>query len=303
MQASPSNGGTVSGSGSYAIGSFRQITANPNSGWKFTRWSDGITQNPRTITVPSGGATYMANLARQKKSTTSGMSVSNAVMEINNLAVAVAEDANMFTFDIADWGTSTLYYAWTFGDGDVSDRSTNSTPTHVYTNCGPYVASVTVDDGTDSTNASFTVSVACLLTVTKLQGSLNFAKTNADKCTVKGSIDLPPDYSFSNKLATVSVGDAEISFALDSKGRGRTGTSTFNKPSYNKTTGLWTLNAKLNNGSWQDLWAVYGLVNTNLPKPGVSVSLPVVLVIDDESFMAITNLQYTAKAGKLGTAK
>jgi hypothetical protein len=160
-----------------------------------------------------------------------------------------------------------------------------------------------VDDGIDSTNASFTVSVACSFAVSKLQAILKFSQADADSCTIKGVFDLPADYSFSNKLATVNVGGAEVSFALDGKGRGRTGSSTFSKPSYNQTTGLWTVNAKLKDGSWQDLWANYGLVNTNLPRPGISVSLPVVLVIDDESFMTITNLQYTAKVNKSGTAK
>jgi len=63
MQASPSNGGTVGGGGTYPVGSQQQISASPNSGWSFTSWSDGNTQNPRTITVPSGGATYTANFS------------------------------------------------------------------------------------------------------------------------------------------------------------------------------------------------------------------------------------------------
>ncbi|HVM60017.1 MAG TPA: leucine-rich repeat domain-containing protein [Verrucomicrobiae bacterium] len=61
--AGPSNAGTVSGGGTYAVGSSQQISASPNSGWRFTAWSDGNTQNPRTITVAAGGATYTANFA------------------------------------------------------------------------------------------------------------------------------------------------------------------------------------------------------------------------------------------------
>ena len=139
------------------------------------------------------------------------------VMQFNNLAVAVAGDTNVFAFDVGDWASSTLYYTWDFGDGDVSDRSTNSTPTHVYTNCDPYVVGVTVDDGVVSTNASFTVAVACQLTIGKLQGTLSFAKTNADKCTVKGSISLPQDYIFAGKLVVLDVGGVTMSFTLDAK--------------------------------------------------------------------------------------
>jgi uncharacterized repeat protein (TIGR03803 family) len=60
VQANPSNGGTVSGGGTYAVGSSQQISATANSGWMFTGWSDGGAQT-HNITVPSGGATYTAN--------------------------------------------------------------------------------------------------------------------------------------------------------------------------------------------------------------------------------------------------
>ena len=43
--------GTCSGGGSYNYLSTRTIQANANYGYHFTRWSDGITDNPRTITL------------------------------------------------------------------------------------------------------------------------------------------------------------------------------------------------------------------------------------------------------------
>lgn len=51
--------GTVSGGGTYAVNSQVTLQATPKSGYKFTRWSDGSTQNPRTINV-TGNATYQA---------------------------------------------------------------------------------------------------------------------------------------------------------------------------------------------------------------------------------------------------
>lgn len=59
--ASPSQGGTVSGGGTYPVGSQQPISAMANLGWSFSQWQDGSTQNPRTVTVPSGGATYTAS--------------------------------------------------------------------------------------------------------------------------------------------------------------------------------------------------------------------------------------------------
>ena len=43
--------GTVSGAGNYNYLSTRTITAMPNYGYHFTQWSDGDTNNPRTLTL------------------------------------------------------------------------------------------------------------------------------------------------------------------------------------------------------------------------------------------------------------
>ena len=58
--ANPTNGGTVSGGGTAAVGSSQPISATANSGWTFTGWSDGNSQNPRTIMVPATNITYTA---------------------------------------------------------------------------------------------------------------------------------------------------------------------------------------------------------------------------------------------------
>jgi hypothetical protein len=61
VQANPPGGGTVSGGGSFLIGSERQISASPAAGWKFVDWNDAVTANPRWVTVPDGGVAYEAN--------------------------------------------------------------------------------------------------------------------------------------------------------------------------------------------------------------------------------------------------
>ena len=43
--------GTVSGSGVYQVGETATLTATPKYGYKFVRWSDGNTDNPRILTV------------------------------------------------------------------------------------------------------------------------------------------------------------------------------------------------------------------------------------------------------------
>ncbi len=115
---------------------------------------------------------------------------------------------------------------------------------------------------------------------------------------------MPADYNFAGKLATVDVGGAEVSFTIPNKGTAVNGVSTFSKPTDNKKTGLWTLKVSLRGGSWQSEWANYGMINSDVPKPGVlATNFPVILVVDTEAFMQMTNPRYTATSDKTGTAK
>ena len=58
ITASGTNG-TVTGGGTYNYNSTAKLTATPNEGYKFVKWSDGNTSNPRTVTV-TANATYTA---------------------------------------------------------------------------------------------------------------------------------------------------------------------------------------------------------------------------------------------------
>lgn len=64
LSASPSNGGTVSGAGQYNNGASATITATANSGYTFTRWSDGNTSASRSIVMDANktlSAIFTAN--------------------------------------------------------------------------------------------------------------------------------------------------------------------------------------------------------------------------------------------------
>lgn len=64
--ASPSGGGTTTGSGSYQAGSQITISATAATGYKFSKWSDGVTTPSRTITVGETSATYTAEFVDGK---------------------------------------------------------------------------------------------------------------------------------------------------------------------------------------------------------------------------------------------
>ena len=58
--ASPTNGGHVSGGGTYFVGSTQEVAALANFGWRFDRWDDGSAANPRAIEVPLPGTNVTA---------------------------------------------------------------------------------------------------------------------------------------------------------------------------------------------------------------------------------------------------
>ncbi len=64
VTANPSNAGTVSGGGTYAVGSNVLLSATASNGWAFTSWNGGATNNPWLVAVLSGGAAYTANFSR-----------------------------------------------------------------------------------------------------------------------------------------------------------------------------------------------------------------------------------------------
>lgn len=62
--ASPSNGGSSYGGGTYHYGDETTLQAVPASGYYFAGWSDGNNENPRTVSV-TGNANYVAVFAEE----------------------------------------------------------------------------------------------------------------------------------------------------------------------------------------------------------------------------------------------
>jgi len=232
---------------------------------------------------------------------TAPLAVTNELTQVGGLPVVAGGEPICFTVGVYDPNANSLSCLWDFGNGATS---TDCDPCHVFTNCGPHTVSVVVSDGVASTNATSTVAVACTLTITKMQVTLNFAKTNSDSCSLTATLpDLDANYNLTNKVVTLDIGGAQVPFTLDAKGNGR-GTSAFGscKLAYGNRTG-WTFTANLAKGSWQTPWAAYGLEANTVANPGVWVTMPVVVVIDTEAFAGERAMLYTAKWNKSGSAK
>ena len=61
--AGPPGAGNVTGGGICAVGSNAVLTATAATGWLYTGWDDGTTNNPYAITVPATNVTYTAMFA------------------------------------------------------------------------------------------------------------------------------------------------------------------------------------------------------------------------------------------------
>ena len=278
----------------------------------------GVGTTPVTLTVrdaagnPATCDTAFTVLPAVPPVITTAPAVTNAFLQYGTRTVLVAGDTNIFVVGATGPAGVELNYQWQFGDGVTNEVSALNSATHVYsdTNCGPYIASVTVNAGVAAVSSNLTVIVACdFLAITKLQAGLNFAKTNADTVSLKVKLNLggiTNVIQLTGKPVIVDIGDAPVSFTLDKKGHGAGPNGscilTYTKAT-KKAAGYWTATLTLSKGYWRNAWVNYGLDNATHKSPGVPVNLPVVLLVGDEVFAAAPSLHYTATYKKSGTAK
>ncbi|MGD1018933.1 MAG: PKD domain-containing protein [Verrucomicrobiia bacterium] len=233
----------------------------------------------------------------------SAPTVMNALLCLQDACIVAAGDTNMFSVGAIDPNDYPLNYAWNFGDGTSSAPSPTNIATHVYTNCGPYYASVTVSDGIYLTNASLTVSVPCAMNVSSLKLQAKFRKVGSDACTIKGTLtDLPEGFSVTNAVVSLDVGGAIVDIQLNAKGSGANSNGNV-KFSHNKQTGVWTFTGKLK-GDLKGSWATYGITSGTVISSDVP-SFPVLLMLQSdtlETFNAELPLSYSNSSGTSGTA-
>ena len=282
----------------------------------FTTVSGYTTPAGQSVTINNGATTtasgtYTSVISGTAPAIIAAPVVTNSLLVIGNQFVVVAGDATVFNVGAADpVDNSRLQYQWAFGDGVTSDWSAVATATHVFptNDCGPVTASVTVSNQTTATVTNLPITVACGLTVTKLQATTNFdpKKTNIDTATLTATADLGAGFSVTNKTVIVDIGGAQVSFPLDPKGRSAVATGTcrlaYTKPT-SKKAGFWTLTIAWSKGTWGGQWAAVGMDNSTHKSPGVAIVLPVAVAVGDEVFAAESHLHYSATLNRTGTAK
>ena len=153
VNASPSNGGTVTGGGTYPAGSSVTLTATPNNGYAFSQWQDGSTANPRTITV-NGDATYTASFTQLQYTITTNVSPAGAGTVTGGGAYHYGEQVTL----TATANSGYEFQGW-------SDGVTNNPRTITVTGNATYTA-VFGEVGTTYYNVTTSVSPAGAGTVT-----------------------------------------------------------------------------------------------------------------------------------------
>ncbi|MGD0651289.1 MAG: S8 family serine peptidase, partial [Verrucomicrobiia bacterium] len=197
-----------------------------------------------------------------------GPVITNALLSVFDLAVVPAGTNVAFLVTAVDSDGDPLTYQWAFGDGT---GSTEWMPWHTYeTNtCGAYTATVVVADGVmPSPTGTLRVAVACQLNITQMQLKPNFAKRNADSCTLRATFVPGADFGSAGQPVTVDIGDALVNFVLNKTGH-RAGTNGTCTVSYNKRRG-WTIAFALKAGAWHQAWTGYDLLDATIKK-GVKV--------------------------------
>ncbi|NQU11777.1 PKD domain-containing protein [bacterium] len=264
----------------------------------------GVYSVSLTVAGPTGSSS--TNLIGLVQATTNrapvfvtGPLVTNALLQVDGLAVVLADVPAAFLALATDPDGDSVGYRWNLGDGTTALGPTAS---QVYSSCLPYHADVTASDGLLSNTTPLTVSVPCEFAIDKLQAKIKFSNPDGDRAKLQGTVDLAPAFVPAGQQVVIDIGGAALAFVLDDKGKGANllGKCKFK---YSSKTTNWVVKASFKKGTWSDEWADDGLVNATIAKPGTEVTLPVIIVVGDDAFMQERLLFYTAKQDKSGKAK
>ena len=207
--ASPSNGGTVTGGGTYAQGSSCTLTASANNGYSFVRWTKNgsqVSTNPTYTFTVTGNATYVAEFQQNTVTYTITATASPSNSGTVTGGGTYAQGASCTLTASANNGYS--FVRWTKNGSQVS---TNPTYTFTVTGNATYVAEFQQNTVTYTITA--TASPSNSGTVTGA-GTYN----SGSLCTLKATAN--SGYTFVNwtKNGTEVSTNAEYSFTVTANG-------------------------------------------------------------------------------------
>jgi hypothetical protein len=111
VQANPAAGGSVTGGGTYVVGSNALLAATASNLWRFSNWNDSVTNNPRTVVVVSNTA-YTANFSAPPDI--------GPALDATNLIWTLGGNAAWFSESSKTHGTATAAQSGAISAGQTS---------------------------------------------------------------------------------------------------------------------------------------------------------------------------------------
>lgn len=144
-QVSPAEAGSVDGAGTYQAGATAYLSATANTGWYFSHWNDGVTANPRSVTVNSD-ATYVANFLQEEYTITTIASPAEGGTVTGGGNYHYGDVATLTATPSEDY----VFYSWSDGVTQSTRTVTvvgNATYSAIFTTAGAATYTITVVSG------------------------------------------------------------------------------------------------------------------------------------------------------------
>jgi hypothetical protein len=200
--------------------------------------------------------------------------------------------------------------ATTTTSSNTTTTDTASTTTQPSSTTTTETTSTTTSTSTTSTSTTTTTSTPTTTTlaplplvVSKLTIKLDFKKTRSDSVTLAGAVTLPPGLNPAGSVVSTDIGGVEFSVTLDAKLKGRSPDKTRSVSLGKPRNNLSKLSVKLTKGDFAAAFADEGLTNDPNGPSKAARTMLVAIEIHGQPYAAQVSLQYTAKAGKSGSAK
>ena len=234
VSANPTNGGTVTGGGTYQQGQSCTVSATANSGFTFTNWTENgnvVSTNANYTFTVTGNRTLVANFTQQQFTITTLVDPSQYAGEV--------EGGGVYTYGQSCTLTATpinpyIFVNWTKNGVQVS---TNPTYTFTVTESATYVAHFVVE--------SFTITALA----NPVEGGLvtgSGTYETLDECTVTATANEGYDFINWTENGNIVSTDAEYTFTVTGN---RTLTANFELKSFEVTASADPIEAASINGS------------------------------------------------------
>jgi hypothetical protein len=181
VKASPANGGTVTGGGSYTTNTWATITATSSNNWRFAKWNDSNTNATRQVLV-TAAVTYTATfiqqgtLVVQAVPPAGGTATGSGVYDVNSTPTLRATTSRGWRFGKWSDGNTTTSRTMTVTAGTHTNNATFIQQTVITAVASPIDGGTVTGSGTYDTNAVVTLTAKAASANWKFQG---WADTNS----------------------------------------------------------------------------------------------------------------------------